>query len=334
MKHWWLSILLIALASPALAADDVARATVRSAATGARLVSEAEARPRPDNRARVAAREAAIGLALYAEGEDFRAISALQRYRLLDGTPRANYLSRLVIGHIYSRNEKYRRARQSYERAAAYAADQRTWVDLLAVEQSCIGLSLYFECRRVYDDLLAGEPAPRPAEIARYQSTFVDVVLRKPEIVAPRLENDRLREGMNELMQRDRAFDELDLQAPWLAGLLSAALPGAGQFYNGAWLDGVLALGLTGGLGVATWYTYSELDSVPGSVALGLVTVGFYLGNIVNAVTDAHRLNAETYRDFFESLRSDLWPRVSFVIEDDRVIFGFAFDTDGAGNEL
>ncbi len=330
MRFFWLPCMLSLLTTSAFATTgvDVARAHAETAVAAAHLATEAPRRTDTNIDAR---REAAIGIALYAEGDDFRAITALQRYRLLDGSPQAAYLSRLIMGHIHGRNDAHREARRSYELAAADAPApvDRRWVELHAVQESCIGLSLYFECRRVYDELMASPRGEeRVDEVTKYQSAFVDVVLRKPQIELPNFENSRLAARSRELLERHKAFDDLDLQRPWLAGTLSGLIPGAGQLYNGAWLDGLIAFGLTGGMGVASWYVYDELESVPGAIALGTITLGLYIGNIINAVTDAHRLNARTYRRFFEDLQHDLWPRVSFVVEDDRVLFGFEFQTD------
>ena len=50
---------------------------------------------------------------------------------------------------------------------------------------------------------------------------------------------------------------------------------------------------------------------------------------IVNAVTDAKRINAQRYLDFFEQLKVDYWPRVSFGIEESEVLFTYGFDWPG-----
>ena len=80
--------------------------------------------------------EAQIGLRLYEEGEDYRAITALQRYRILAGTRDAAFLAHLLTGQIYHRNARPDDAVVSFERATLAAKDDhdRTFAFLLATQ--------------------------------------------------------------------------------------------------------------------------------------------------------------------------------------------------------
>jgi hypothetical protein len=98
--------------------------------------------------------------------------------------------------------------------------------------------------------------------------------------------------------------------------------------YNGRWVDGLMSLGFVGLFGAATWYSFAELESIPLGVFSAVLAAGFYSGGVYNAVSDANRINAETYLDFFDDMKR-LWPRVTFAISGQSVAFSYAFDWPG-----
>ena len=131
------------------------------------------------------------------------------------------------------------------------------------------------------------------------------------------------------LLEAERERAGLSLKSPLAAGLLSAVVPGLGQVYDGRWLDGVLALLLTGGstAGCVALAT-QERPSVGGSIALGALATVFWLGGISNAVSDAQRINEQRLRDFSGSLEQGHWPRVGLAISRDRVEVGVRFGVE------
>lgn len=83
---------------------------------------------------------------------------------------------------------------------------------------------------------------------------------------------------------------EIDAQSPWIAGGLSAVLPGAGSAYNGRYLEGAYALFFTGLFLAATLDAVNN-DQSELSVLFGFFTISFYGGSIYTAVNGAHKLN-------------------------------------------
>ena len=87
--------------------------------------------------------------------------------------------------------------------------------------------------------------------------------------------------------------------SPVLAGIFSAVLPGAGQFYSGNYTQGLWALGLTGTFAGLSAYTfYLEKEYKPRSErnywapsVFGLITAVFYFSNIYNAANLAKQEN-------------------------------------------
>ncbi|MFU8804402.1 MAG: membrane protein insertion efficiency factor YidD [Bradymonadaceae bacterium] len=279
--------------------------------------------------------EARLGTALFRQGDDYRAITSLKRYQLLDGSPQAHFMTGLMIGEIYRRNDYPGLAIRQFEQAVQHAPDpaQATYGYLMAMQELCVSLSIYGECYLRLSDLEAGELDVTLKELVSYQKLYAEVVLRSPNLSAERgegFEDTSLRTHALDLLERHEAFERLPLKRPWLAGGLSALVPGAGQAYNGRWLDAAIALGFNALFGAATYYSAVHLESLPLSIAGGALATGFYTGNVINAVVDSRRINAERMRSFFDDLARDHWPRVSFGIDEDVVQFRFQFDWPGS----
>lgn len=280
--------------------------------------------------------EMEIGLRLYQEGDDYRAITSLKRYRLLSASPDADYLSHLIIGDIYRRNEYPSLALRHFWDAsrAGVELDQSRALQAyhLGLQEICVSMRAYPNCHPMLRDLEEGFEEidhVEGAELARYHRRFVEFVLRAPPSLDEDFSDPALQRAARELHDRHQVFDDLPLRRPALAGILSAIIPGAGQAYNGRWLDAALALGFTGLFAGATAYSYLGLDSIPLTVTSGIFALGFYSGNITNAIVDARRHNASVYDDFFEGLHEDLWPRHRFFVDDGEVHYDYRFDWPG-----
>ena len=91
-------------------------------------------------------------------------------------------------------------------------------------------------------------------------------------------------------------WKRLPRRSPTVAGLLSAALPGAGQVYVGRWLEAPAALVVNGLLLAAGWQLY-EREQWFGLGLVGALEFGFYGGNITSAVAGARRFNRRVWTE-------------------------------------
>lgn len=331
-------LLWLLVPSVASAQQDEIRAAIHDAGVAAQAVAEVATPPVDDFQTfvvRQANLEIQLGLRLYAEFDDFRAISAFRRYQLLlPDSPRAQFVGSLLTGQIYHRNEKPELSALAFEQAARVAERpyDRTFAYLLGLQELCLPLSFYVQCRHRLNELSQTPLEPQVRDLIDYQLMYTDVVLRQPGVTKERanaLKSDDLRAKALGLVAQNEAFDDLPLKRAWLSGTLSAVLPGAGQLYNGRPVDALLALLVNGALGTGTYFAFVSAKSIPLGVVLSVLTAGFYSGNIVNAVVDAKKQNARQYLDFFERLKVDQWPRVAFVIEENEVLFTYGFDWPG-----
>ncbi len=269
--------------------------------------------------------EARLGLELYALGEDWRAVSALQRYQLLAKTRQSAFLANLIIGQIYDRNARSSLAELGFEQAVQAAPDResRLWSALLETQQVCIRQDAWVACSLRLDDLDAqlqdGDVAPI-RDTLWMQRAVAATMLRKPwpseDIPAS------FSEQAQSLARAHAAFDSLPTRRPGLAMGLSAILPGAGQLYNRRWGDALIAFGLNALFASATYYSFAELESVPLGVGSALFFSGFYVGNLVNAKQGVDRHNALIYKGYYEGVKQDHWPEVTFRVTQDQVSFG------------
>ncbi len=299
-------------------------------------VDEGDVRPTFDEHVdHQAAIEIELGLQLYNEGDDYRAITALKRHRLLAGDVESDHLTHLLIGDIYRRNDYPQLAIRHFWDGARFADELGTTSPgayHLGVQEVCVTLGAYPNCHGMLEEIEASAAEADNEffeELAAYQREFVEFVLRIPADGEPDFADPRLQRAAFELRDRNEVFDDLNTKSPVAAGILSALVPGAGQAYVGRWADAALAIGTTGTFAGATAYSHFGLENLPLTIISGVLTAGFYSGNIANAVVDARRHNAALYDDFFDSLHRDLWPRLRLRIEDNEVDYDYEFDWPG-----
>ena len=98
------------------------------------------------------------------------------------------------------------------------------------------------------------------------------------------------------------AADNLPYRSPWLGGILSALVPGAGQGYAGRWGDAVLSLVVNAVFIGGTWQAWDTGNSVTTGV-MGVFGAGFYLGNVFGGFNAAYTFNRDAADEAHRSLR-------------------------------
>jgi len=132
-------------------------------------------------------------------------------------------------------------------------------------------------------------------------------------------ETSRYKPLAEKLMEGTREIEKLPQKSPLLAGLLSAALPGAGQLYTGRMLDSLFAFLLNG---VFTWGIIESFnrDVYVAAGILSFFELGWYSGNIYNAISDAHKYNRDTRRRLIDELKQNSISQPEHSLKE-RVIF-------------
>ncbi|UBM57416.1 hypothetical protein LAG90_11355 [Marinilongibacter aquaticus] len=107
---------------------------------------------------------------------------------------------------------------------------------------------------------------------------------------------DKLQDSSNYVTQGyirivDNAQD-MKRKSPFLAGVLSAIIPGLGKAYTGDWKDGLVSLIFTGGMAFQAARKFKQFG--PGDVRPWIYTSigsGFYLGGVYGATKSAQNKN-------------------------------------------
>lgn len=97
-------------------------------------------------------------------------------------------------------------------------------------------------------------------------------------------------------------YRQLDRKSPQIAGTLSAILPGAGQFYT----ERPRQAGIAFALNAAFVYGAAEAwnnENYAVAGILSLFEIGWYGGNIYNAMNNAHKFNRRQEQRFLENFQ-------------------------------
>ncbi len=97
-------------------------------------------------------------------------------------------------------------------------------------------------------------------------------------------------------------YPDIPKKSPVLAGWLSAILPGSGQLYINRPGDAAASFLLNGAFIWATAESFHHHNNATGGILLFLET-GWYLGNIYNAVSGAHKYNRRSEEQFMDGLQ-------------------------------
>ncbi len=111
----------------------------------------------------------------------------------------------------------------------------------------------------------------------------------------------RIDMGIDPLLTDLSRAGDLPRKNPRLAGALSL-IPGGGQLYCRRYQDALIAFGVNVGLVWAAWESFDEGHEALGTL-ISFVALGFYMGNIYGAVTDAHKFNRQQTGRFVDTMR-------------------------------
>lgn len=97
----------------------------------------------------------------------------------------------------------------------------------------------------------------------------------------------------------------LSTRQPWLAGALSAVVPGAGYIYSNRPATGIASLIVNG---LLFWAGYDAVrnESYGLASAIGFFGMGWYVGNIKGSVNAANEYNFNKRNDFLDKLLNDV----------------------------
>ena len=152
-------------------------------------------------------------------------------------------------------------------------------------------------------DLLAGT-------VLLEKGTFLEAARHYREL-RRRTEDEQVKKVSSDVLVSINDFLSGERKRGWLAGTLSALLPGAGQYYAGHDADAVSAFFFNAMFLGSTVALY-DLENRAGaphmaSLVYGVVALIFYAANITGAIGSAHRYNIHQERLFQEKIRTSFF---------------------------
>jgi len=241
---------------------------------------------------------------LFASGEYYRSITEARRYVFLFPKGPHTEESAKLIGDAYLMSHEWAEAIAAYDEflmrfPASPLAGTATFHKAIAL----LKLGHAAEAERLFQLILSGPDRGKKGLAARWeililirQNRFDEAEkLLKDRMLLPEIEKET--DLIEELLKEKRGAR---YKSPEAAGVLSAILPGSGQFYNERYQDGIYSFFLNA-LFILGAYKAYDSDNHGLGVILTLFELGWYTGGIYGAVGGAHKYNRQVDEDLFRS---------------------------------
>ena len=257
---------------------------------------------------------------LFDQGDYYRAITEYERLIFYYPDHALAETSRYQIALSYFKGDKLDIAAIRFRELAETYKGRETGADaLFMLAETYYRKKEFMRAGEIVEDFLKLYPTNSRADSARIKLGWCYMQQGDWRAAAAEFrklpEDSDLRKQAEGLAARSAEYDSLPRKSPYLAGALSAILPGAGQLYIGRPGDAALSFLLNGAFIYATTQSFRNNDTATGAILL-LFESGWYFGNVYNAVNGAHKFNQRTEQEYFNSLQGR---------------FGVSYQRDGHG---
>ncbi|MBF0426028.1 MAG: tetratricopeptide repeat protein [Magnetococcales bacterium] len=264
----------------------------------------------------------AYACGLEAQGDHGRAATEFGRYLAFARQEPTAELPRLEEA-MYRLADNLAQAGESDAALRAFAALGERFPGSRFIPRALLGMGYVYErsgatteARQRYEKLLGMETDPEAAALAALRLAWLSLAQPGDEAMARRYlhavvhaaQGEKAGETLQEyagdareMLQEVEALPRLPYKDPWLAGTLSAVLPGAGHLYLERPQDAGLVLASNGLLLLGTAQAFAKGISGLG-VALAVVELGWYSGTVFSAVSLTHRYNQQLRHEHLNSL--------------------------------
>jgi TM2 domain-containing membrane protein YozV len=241
---------------------------------------------------------------LFIAGEYFRAITEARRYiSLFPEGPRTEEMTRR-IGDAYLMSHEWAEAIASYDDfLMKFPASPQAGAAIFYKAIALLKQGKAAEAERLFQLVLSGADLQKKGEAARWEILLLirqnrfDEAERclKDQMVGPEIEKEA--DMIAEMIKEKKSTR---YKSPETAGMLSALLPGSGQFYNERYQDGVYSFLLNTLFILGAYKAYDQENYALGGL-LTLFEIGWYTGGIYGAVGGAHKYNNRIDEDHFRN---------------------------------
>ncbi len=235
---------------------------------------------------------------LFDTGDYYRAITEYRRHLFLYPQSNDSNLIKLKIALAYLEGKEYDIAFESLDNIANQQDNQFAQTARLRLAGG-----LYSE--KQYNNAIAViSPAARTPSNKNEINIFLGLCQlhngnrRKAESYFTKINTDC---NSQELLDACKKYENIPQKKKWLAGTMSALLPGSGQLYVKRPHDAAWAFLLNSIFLSATYYAFDNDETVAAIFAASLEAV-WYTGNIYNAANGARKYNQHQEQIFFTEL--------------------------------
>lgn len=244
---------------------------------------------------------------LFEQGDYYRAITEYERVLFHFPDHSSARAARFQIAHAYLKGEKYD---QAIERFRAISRDLPD--DEAGKKAAFMIGEVYYQKREysraadVFSTFAENHPQGAEADAARVKVGWTDLRQGKWSEAAEemrKLPADSVFSAQTASFIEDaQLYPGIRKKSPGVAGMLSAIVPGAGQLYINRPGDAAISFLLNGAFIWATTESFHKGNNATGGILLFFET-GWYLGNIYNAVSGAHKYNRASEQQYMNKLQ-------------------------------
>lgn len=249
---------------------------------------------------------------LMADRDYFRAISVYKEVLFVSDSPAVQHLCMEQIARAYEKSHRYRASIKYLSRLF-----NEPGVDPAVMTRGRIRLGLDYYGMRVFFQARSALEKARPDDPSGFALTYLGLIeaerghwteagelFGEAADLAP---SPALQAVTRELQTEVLQGAHLPRRSPTLAALMSAIIPGSGQFYCGHTYDGLQAFLYVGAFSLATYaayrYDHDVNDNYVSTYAVGTVTAMFHAANVIGAYKVAGFHNLRQQEIFLDGVR-------------------------------
>jgi outer membrane protein assembly factor BamD (BamD/ComL family)/TM2 domain-containing membrane protein YozV len=242
--------------------------------------------------------------AFMSQGEYYRAVTEYKKFLILfPGSPNGDY-ALFNMGMAYFRGEEYKHAVDVFASVGQKYGKSNSAAGAGYYEGlSYVKLNTPNMAGKAFDRVVALYPSSGYAPTAIIGKSLLlfdeqDITGSRnvlEQFLASYPNNTRV-ENVREAISLLDQMGELPRKSPFLAGAMSAVIPGSGQIYSGHYGDGITAF-ILNGLFIAGTVVAIEQENCAVAGIVGVIGLPFYAGNIYGAANAATKWNLGVRRD-------------------------------------
>ena len=267
---------------------------------------------------------------LFKEGEYYRAITEYKRFISYYPENQLVELAAYKIGDCYFQAEKWDDAIKSFKEFNEKYTNSSLIKDTLQkIGESYLKKGDKENSEKTFDLIKQKYPkdeAVNKAKITLGMSYLENEKWNKASEIFMKVdEGSRYKNLADRMIQGLKEAERLPSKSPALAGTLSAILPGTGQLYAGRKLDSLVAFLLNGVFILGAVESFNKNIYVAGGI-LSFFELGWYSGNIYNAISDAHKYNRDVRLKFIDDLKRESNLSNELGLKDKAILFSYKIE--------